>query len=93
MQISYSGYYGTQKETKSYDLLDTKGWMEYWQRAQKTSIILRNWAKGSIPTKPSMSCIMIINLGYDPIYDQPCPVWTIADVRLPDYIIQMVHWK
>lgn len=89
MQISYSGYYGTQKATKSYDLLDTEGWMRYWQRAQKTSIILRNWGEGRNIDKTFDQLYNDNNLwANDANYTTShAQFGSIANVRLPDYII------
>ena len=44
--ISYNGYYGLQKVIKSFDLLDTQGWINMWQTASKNTAILRNWGQG-----------------------------------------------
>jgi TonB-linked SusC/RagA family outer membrane protein len=44
--ISYDGYYGVQKIVKSFDLLDTQGWINMWQTASKNTAILRNWGQG-----------------------------------------------
>lgn len=89
MQISYNGYYGTQKINKWWDLLDTEGWMNYWQRAQKTSIILRNWGEGLNTDKTFDQLYNDNNLwATDPNYMASHPQFgQIANVRLPDYII------
>ncbi len=87
--VSYSGFYGVQKIAKSYDLLNTQGWMNMWQTAAKNTAILRNWGQG-----------ININRTYDDLFND-ANLWandvnykeshaqfgSIANPSIPAYVI------
>jgi len=87
--ISYNGYYGLQKIAKTFNLLDTQGWINMWQTASKNTAILRNWGQG-----------INTNRSYQDLFDDES-LWTtdknymdthpqfgsIANPKAPNFII------
>jgi len=74
--ISYTGYYGVQKNIKWYDLLDANGWMNMWDRAQRTTNILKMWGA----PKPDQGGVRWDGVGqntdktFDQLYNDPT-IW------------------